>query len=59
MDPLIYIPARIELVDDLHYAVFRMTHALSDISVEAVLYYPFEPLRTSIDGERFSLDLKS
>ncbi|UJR13257.1 hypothetical protein I4U23_000278 [Adineta vaga] len=50
MDPLIHIPARIELYNDIHYAIFRLTHSLSDISVEAVLFYPFEILHESQEG---------
>jgi hypothetical protein len=42
MDPLIHIPAMIETYNDVSYAVFRITQSLSSISVEAVLFYPFE-----------------
>jgi len=51
MDPLIHIPAMIETHNDISYAVFRITQALSAISVEAVLFYPFEILRASHDGK--------
>jgi len=54
MDPLIYIPAMIETYNDVSYAVFRITQSLSAISVEAVLFYPFEVLRASEDGKDFS-----
>ena len=50
MDPLIYIPAMIEVYNDVPYAVFRLTQSLSSISVEAILYYPFEILRVSHNG---------
>ena len=54
MDPLIHIPARVELYNEIHYAVFRLTHSLSDISVEAIFYYPFEILKESQNGKRDS-----
>ncbi|CAF3693237.1 unnamed protein product [Adineta steineri] len=50
MDPLIYIPALVEVYNDISYAVFRITQSLSAISVEAVLLYPFEVLRESQNG---------
>jgi hypothetical protein len=53
MDPLIHIPAMIETYNDVSYAVFRITQSLSAISVEAVLFYPFEILRASHDGKLF------
>jgi hypothetical protein len=53
MDPLIYIPAMIEVYNDVSYAVFRMTQSLSAISVEAILFYPFETLRVSHNGKFF------
>ncbi|CAF1157747.1 unnamed protein product [Adineta ricciae] len=50
MDPLIHIPARVELYNEIPYAIFRLTHSLSDISVEAIFYYPFEILKESQNG---------
>ncbi|CAF1158075.1 unnamed protein product [Rotaria sordida] len=50
MDPLIYIPAIIETYNDVSYAVFRITQTLSPISVEAVLFYPFEILQVVHDN---------
>jgi hypothetical protein len=59
MDPLIYIPAKIEMYNDVSYAVFRMTQSLSAISVEAILFYPFETLRVSHNGKKsFFLNLQ-
>jgi hypothetical protein len=59
MDPLIYIPAKIEMYNDVSYAVFRMTQSLSAISVEAILFYPFETLRVSNNGKKsFFLNLQ-
>jgi len=55
MDPLIHIPAMIETYNDVSYAVFRITQSLSSISVEAVLFYPFEMLQASHDGKLFLL----
>jgi hypothetical protein len=54
MDPLIHIPARIETYNDVSYAIFRLTHSLSAISIEAVLFYPFEILQVSHDGKLLS-----
>jgi hypothetical protein len=55
IDPIIHIPATIETYNDISYAVFRMTQSLSAISVEAVLFYPFEVLQASYDGNFFIL----
>ncbi|CAF0733001.1 unnamed protein product [Didymodactylos carnosus] len=44
LEPLINIPAIAQNHDETSYAVFRITHALSEISVEAVLLYPFDIL---------------
>ncbi|CAF2836561.1 unnamed protein product [Rotaria sp. Silwood2] len=53
MDPLIHIPAIIETNNDVSYAVFRITQSLSAISVEAVLFYPFEILQVVHDSKLF------
>jgi hypothetical protein len=53
MDPLFHIPSIIQTYNDVSYAVFRLTQALSGISVEAVLFYPFEILQLSNDGKLF------
>ncbi|CAF0858776.1 unnamed protein product [Rotaria sp. Silwood1] len=53
MDPLIHIPAIIETYNDVSYAVFRITQSLSAISVEAVLFYPFEILQVVHDSSYF------
>jgi len=52
MDPLIHIPALIETYGDISYAVFRLTHTLSSISVEAVFDYPFEILQQTNHGKK-------
>ncbi|CAF1259842.1 unnamed protein product [Rotaria magnacalcarata] len=50
MDPLIHIPANIETYNDVSYAAFRISQSLGAISVEAVLFYPFEVLHASPDS---------
>ena len=59
MDPLVHLPALIETHDQLPYAVFRLSQSLSALAVEAVLFYPFELLRATHNGNvnRFCLSV--
>ncbi|CAF1687980.1 unnamed protein product, partial [Rotaria sp. Silwood1] len=49
MDSLIHISTIIETYNNISYAIFRITQSLSVISVEAVLFYPFEILQVVHD----------
>ena len=47
----IFSRRHIEIFNEISYAVFRLTQSLSDLSLEAVLYYPFQTLQTSHSGK--------
>ena len=48
MFPLTCLRARLEYVDEVPYAVFRLPESLSDLCVEAILVYPMETLHKSV-----------
>ena len=54
LNRLMIIPARMEMFNEIPYAVFRLTQTLSHISVQVILDYPFQILRVSSNGINFS-----
>lgn len=50
-DPLIILPGRIELFNEIPYGIFRLNESLSSISVEVILSYPFERFEMSSNGK--------
>ena len=54
LNRLMIIPARMEMFNEIPYAVFRLTQTLSHISVQVILDYPFQILRVSSNGINLS-----